>query len=86
MTFRLQTVRIAILQVTQVGTQYLNDQLKEDMGRDELVIKGKLTRHEADEESDEWAKVRRQSLMQGRLYMRSSALIGWGGRSRNEMP
>lgn len=59
-TFRLQTLRIAVLQVTQAGTQYLNDQLKEDMGRDELVDKGKLTRHEADEESDEWAKVRRQ--------------------------
>ena len=59
-TFRLQTLRIAVLQVTQAGTLYLNDQLKEDMGRDELVDKGKLTRHEADEESDEWAKVRRQ--------------------------
>lgn len=59
-TFRLQTLRIAVLQVTQAGTQYLNDQLKEDMGRDELVDKGKLTRHEADEESDEWTKVRRQ--------------------------
>lgn len=45
------------MQGTQVLTQYLNDQLKEDMKRDELVMKGKLSRVAADAEADEWAEV-----------------------------
>jgi len=53
-----QSLRVVIMQGTQVGTLYLNDQLKEDMARDERVLKGKLTRQEAEEEADEWAEVR----------------------------
>lgn len=51
------------MQGTQVATNYLNDQLKEDMHRDELVHDGKLTRREADKEADTWAEV---SQMLGR--------------------
>lgn len=51
-------MRIVILQSTQVMTQFLNDQLKEDMARDELVAKGKLTQAEANEEADTWTEVR----------------------------
>lgn len=53
------------MQGTQVATQYLNDQLKEDIARDELVAKGKLSPHEADVESDEWAEVRSVECVTG---------------------
>ena len=36
---------------------YLNDQLKEDIERDELVARGQLTRDQADEQAEEWAEV-----------------------------
>lgn len=52
----MSTFRVVIMQGTQVLTQYLNDQLKEDMKRDELVMKGKLSRIAADAEADEWAE------------------------------
>lgn len=46
------------MQATQVATAYLNDQLREDMARDELVEKGKMRRHDADLDSAAWAEVR----------------------------
>lgn len=60
-----QTVRVVIMQGTTIATHYMNDQLKEDMARDELVSKGKLTRKEADEESEEWGEVRVSLLLVG---------------------
>ena len=36
---------------------YLNDQLKEDIERDELVARGQLTRDQADEQAEEWTEV-----------------------------
>jgi hypothetical protein len=47
-----------ILQSSQVVTHYLQDQLKADIRRDELVMKGKTTREQADQDSDEWTEVR----------------------------
>jgi hypothetical protein len=54
----MQTIRVAVMQGTQVATQYLNDQLKEDLDRDELVARGKVSRHDADADGNEWAVVR----------------------------
>lgn len=48
------------MQGTQVATQYMNDQLREELKRDDLVVHGKITRKEADEEGEEWAEVRVQ--------------------------
>jgi hypothetical protein len=53
-----QTIRVAVMQGTQVATQYLNDQLKEDLERDELVARGKVNRVDADTDGAEWAEVR----------------------------
>jgi len=47
------------MQGTQIATLYMNDQLKEEIHRDELVTKGKMTRREAEDEGEEWAEVRR---------------------------
>lgn len=47
------------MQGTQVATQYLNDQLKEDITRDELVMNGKLSRRQAEEEAEAWSEVGR---------------------------
>jgi hypothetical protein len=48
--------------VTQQGTlimaSYMQDQLETDMKRNELVQEGKLSQHEADEQAEEWEKVR----------------------------
>lgn len=45
------------MQGTQVATQYLNDQLKADLDRDDLVARGKVSRHDADADGAEWAEV-----------------------------
>jgi len=45
------------MQGTQVVTHYFNDQLKEDLRRDEMVEKGKLTNYEAEKQADAWAEV-----------------------------
>ena len=44
-------------QSAHILSNYVNDQLKEDMEREELVANGVLTQKEADEQSDEWAEV-----------------------------
>jgi hypothetical protein len=48
--------------VTQQGTiimaSFMQDQLEHDMKRNELVQQGKLSQHEADEQAEEWEKVR----------------------------
>ena len=45
------------MQGSTVLTQYMNDQLKEDMRRDEQVALGKITQFEADDEAVVWAEV-----------------------------
>ena len=67
-----QTIRVAIMQGTLVATQYSNDQLKEDLDRDELVAKGKVSRHDANADGVEWAEVR------GYMYMCADMLVGVG--------
>ena len=48
----------------------MNDQLKEDMRRDEQVALGKITQFEADDEAVVWAEVsaKGQSTIDGVLY------------------
>jgi hypothetical protein len=59
-TEKSQTIRIVIMQGSSVLTQYMNDQLKEDMRRDELVADGKMSQMAADEEALLWSEVREQ--------------------------
>jgi hypothetical protein len=51
--------------LTQQGTlivaSFMQDQLEHDMKRNELVQQGKLSQHEADEQAEEWEKVRTQT-------------------------
>ncbi|GKY93282.1 hypothetical protein MPSEU_000295700 [Mayamaea pseudoterrestris] len=54
-TLGKSTMRIVIMQGSTILTQYMNDQLKEDMRRDELVAYGKLSQLEADEEAAQWS-------------------------------
>jgi hypothetical protein len=70
----MQTIRVAVMQGTQVATQYLNDQLKEDLDRDELVARGKVSRHDADADGNEWAEVREDVPLR--------PLRAWVGRGR----
>lgn len=42
---------------TTIATQYLNDQLQEDLKRDERVAAGVLTLGQAQRQADEWAEV-----------------------------
>jgi hypothetical protein len=56
----VQTIRVAVMQGTQVATQYLNDQLKEELERDKLVDRSKVNRVDADTDGAEWAEVRTQ--------------------------
>lgn len=55
------------MQGSTILTQYMNDQLKEDMKRDELVASGKVSQMEADDEAAVWAEVRVRSWR--RVYM-----------------
>jgi hypothetical protein len=68
----MQTIRVAVMQGTQVATQYLNDQLKDDLDRDELVARGKVSRHDADADGVEWAEVREDVSLRVR-----STCVGW---------
>jgi hypothetical protein len=45
------------MQGSAILTQYMNDQLKEDMRRDELVARGKLAQILADGQGMQWAEV-----------------------------
>ena len=47
------------MQSTTVITNYYNDQLKYDIEREERVVKGQITRQEADREEKEWQEVSR---------------------------
>jgi hypothetical protein len=77
------------MQATQVATQYLNDQLREDMARDDLVSKRKMSRHDADLESDAWAEVRPcdaaadcERLVRAALALGARDLADAAGRAR----
>lgn len=50
-------VRVSMQQGATVLSNYMSDQLKEDMARDEKVQKGEMTQMEADEESTAWSNV-----------------------------
>jgi hypothetical protein len=56
--FASQTIRIVVIQGSQIMSQYLNDELSLDMKRDERVSKGKMTQEAADRERREWTEVR----------------------------
>ena len=47
------------MQSTTVITNYYNEQLKYDIEREERVVKGQITRQEADREEKEWQEVSR---------------------------
>jgi hypothetical protein len=52
-----QTIRITFMQGSTIISQYMNDQLKEEVNRDELVTKKKMTPEEACEDSAHWSEV-----------------------------
>jgi hypothetical protein len=54
----VQTIRIVVTQSATVVSNYYNDQLKEDIAREERIQNGKITRKQADKEDEEWSEVR----------------------------
>lgn len=54
-----------------IAANYLTEQLAKDMERSELVNEGKMSQHEADEQSEEWEKVRDNSNIIGRMWVLS---------------
>jgi hypothetical protein len=69
--FAKSTIRVVIMQGTQVATHYLKDQLAADLERDDLVSRGKMTREAAEAQAEEWAEVR--------LFVIASLcyIVGW---------
>ena len=55
--FLPQTFRIVVTQGSLILSTYANDQLQQDMAREELVAKGEMTQEEADEAAEEWEMV-----------------------------
>lgn len=55
--FTKNVVKICVVQYSTVMTNYLNDQLKEDLEREERVQSGELKRQDAVRESNEWQEV-----------------------------
>jgi hypothetical protein len=55
----VQTTRIVLIQSGHILTQYLQDQLKEEVKRDLLVREGKMSYDTANKEAEKWAEVRR---------------------------
>eukprot|EP00977_Amphora_coffeiformis_P008560 scaffold1936_cov154-Amphora_coffeaeformis.AAC.10 len=47
-------VRVVMTQGSTVYSNYLSDQLREDMRRDELVNEGRMSRSEAEQQAEEW--------------------------------
>jgi hypothetical protein len=39
-------------------SNYMSDELSQDITRDELVSKGKMTQRDADKEREQWTEVR----------------------------
>lgn len=46
-----------MVQFSTIVTNYYNDQLKEDMKREEKIEKGEMTRAQAVKEDEEWQEV-----------------------------
>jgi hypothetical protein len=63
------------MQGSSVLTQYMNDQLKEDMRRDELVADGKMSQMAADEEALLWSEVRMMYRSRKNMFA-----LGWMSR------
>ena len=55
--FVKNTIRIVVMRSTTVVTHYYNDQLKEDMDREERIQRGEITRAQANREDEEWQEV-----------------------------
>ena len=55
--FIKNTVRIVVMQSTNVVTTYYNDQLKQDMEREERIQRREITRAQANKEDEEWQEV-----------------------------
>ena len=55
--FVKSTVRVVVMQCTNVVTTYYNEQLKQDMEREERIQKGEITRAQANKEDEEWQEV-----------------------------
>ena len=55
--FVKNTVRVVVMQTTTSVTQYYNDQLKEDMEREERIQRGEITRAQANKDDEEWQEV-----------------------------
>lgn len=53
---------MVITQTSTVYSNYLSDQLKEEMKRDDLVNEGKISREEAERQADEWSQVSPHSV------------------------
>lgn len=50
-------LRISIMQMTTVVTNYYNDQLKNDIEREDRIATDKITRQQAELEDEEWQAV-----------------------------
>jgi hypothetical protein len=61
-SYKNKGFRIAVMQTTTVITNYYNDQLKNDIDREERVLEGKITRQQADREEEEWQEVRQRVM------------------------
>jgi hypothetical protein len=55
--WRFQTIRTTVSHSMLVISSYMNDQLRVELQRDELVGQGRMTQEQADQESEEWIQV-----------------------------
>jgi hypothetical protein len=53
-----QTVRIYVVQASSIMSNYMSDELSQDIKRDEMVSKRKMTQADADKERKQWTEVR----------------------------
>jgi hypothetical protein len=58
-----QTIRTAIQQGTIILAGFMSEQLEGDLKRGELVAQGRLSKREAEEQAEEWEKVRGRGLV-----------------------
>jgi hypothetical protein len=57
-----QTIRVAIQQSTIILAGFLSEQLEGDLKRGNLVQEGKITQRQADEQAEQWEKVRDHTI------------------------
>jgi hypothetical protein len=53
-----QTFRIVAVNASSIMSNYMSDELSQDITRDELVSRGKMTQADADKERQQWTEVR----------------------------